>query len=397
MAELHVSSSPAADHPGWWRLLIQDNWAALRNRLLGNSRFQQWSSRFPLTRPIARSRAQALFDLCSGFVYSQVLYACVQCDLFETLHSGPRPLEDLANSLQMETERAAILLEAAVALELLENCGDRRYGLGPLGAVLVANKGIQAIIRHHAMFYEDLRDPLALLRGVRGSGPESGKTGQTRLAGYWPYGNSSAAASLGESEVSPYSELMTESQNLVAEEVLASYSMRPHQTLLDVGGGLGAFVTAIGRHWRHLQLQLFDLPAVALQAGRRLAETPLSTRFTAYGGNFQTDPLPQGADIISLVRILHDHDDADVLQLLRSVRSSLPGNGTLLLAEPMAGEKSTDRMARAYFGLYLLAMGTGRPRTPREIAGFMRQAGFSRVRLLQNSRPMQTRIMVAHP
>ena len=44
--------------------------------------------RFPLTRPIARRRARELFDLCAGFVYSQVLLACVRLRLFEILAEG---------------------------------------------------------------------------------------------------------------------------------------------------------------------------------------------------------------------------------------------------------------------------------------------------------------------
>ena len=40
----------------------------------------------------------------------------------------------------------------------------------------------------------------------------------------------------------------------------------------------------------------------------------LGDRAEAFGGSFLTDPLPRGADIVSLVRVLHDHDDAAVMQ-----------------------------------------------------------------------------------
>jgi demethylspheroidene O-methyltransferase len=43
-----------------------------------------------------------------------------------------------------------------------------------------------------------------------------------------------------------------------------------------------------------------------------------------------------------------------------------PG-GTLLVAEPMAGAPGRRSMGDAYFGIYLLAMGRGRPRTAREL------------------------------
>ena len=66
--------------------------------------------------------------------------------------------------------------------------------------------------------------------------------------------------------------------------------------------------------------------------------------------------------------MLHDHDDAAALALLRAARAALPPDGTLLLAEPMAGTPGAEPMGDAYFGFYLLAMGSGRPRTAERAA-----------------------------
>jgi len=63
-----------------------DRFTAWRESLTARPRFRAWAARFPLTRPLARRRARELFDLCAGFVYSQVLAACVRLKLFEALH-----------------------------------------------------------------------------------------------------------------------------------------------------------------------------------------------------------------------------------------------------------------------------------------------------------------------
>ncbi len=55
-----------------------------------------WAAAFPLTRPIARRRTRALFDLCAGFVYSQILLACVQLQLFDILAERPATAAALA-------------------------------------------------------------------------------------------------------------------------------------------------------------------------------------------------------------------------------------------------------------------------------------------------------------
>ena len=83
------------------RLSWHDRLLALRDAMLASPRFQQFAGSFALTRPIARKRASALFDLCAGFVYSQVLHACVQLNLFETLMRGPQGIDELATQMSL--------------------------------------------------------------------------------------------------------------------------------------------------------------------------------------------------------------------------------------------------------------------------------------------------------
>ena len=56
---------------------------------------------FAFTRFLARRRSKALFDLCAGFVYSQVLLAVVRLRLLELVRSGPLPLGDLRTALDL--------------------------------------------------------------------------------------------------------------------------------------------------------------------------------------------------------------------------------------------------------------------------------------------------------
>ncbi|HAB48010.1 MAG TPA: methyltransferase, partial [Lautropia sp.] len=73
-----------------------------RDGLLLNRRFQQWALGFPLTRPLARRYAVRLFDLCAGFIYSQVLLAAVRLDLFDMLSEGPLSLATLSKRSRLD-------------------------------------------------------------------------------------------------------------------------------------------------------------------------------------------------------------------------------------------------------------------------------------------------------
>lgn len=129
---------------------LVDGWRRRRDRILTNWAFLDWSLRFPLTRPVARARTRALFDLCAGFVYSQILLASVRLGLFERLAELPDTLEGLAERLRLSPDAMRHLLDGATGVGLVERRGDR-YGLGPLGAAVVAAPGLAEMIEHHAL------------------------------------------------------------------------------------------------------------------------------------------------------------------------------------------------------------------------------------------------------
>jgi demethylspheroidene O-methyltransferase len=363
-----------------------DDWRGWRDRLVADPRFRRWAAAFPFTRPIARRRTRALFDLCAGFVYSQVLQACVQLRLFDILADGPQTPDTLAARLSLPVERTQRLLLAATSLKLLTRRRGERFGLGPLGAAMVGNAAVSAMVLHHRELYADLNDPVALLRG---------QAGETALSRYWAYSGHTDAAGLPEGQVAEYTALMAASQPLVADEVLAAYRIGRHRRLLDVGGGDGSFLCAVAAAAPNLQLMLFDLPPVAEQARARLEAAGLADRFMVQGGDFLADPLPQGADIVSLVRVIHDHDNPAALAILRAARRALPPGGTLLLAEPMAGTPGAEPIGDAYFGFYLMAMGRGRARTQAELSTLLDAAGFTGIRLVPTHTPLLVSVIVA--
>ncbi|MGP9810474.1 methyltransferase [Rhodopseudomonas sp. NSM] len=365
---------------------LRDRLLGWRDSVLSNPRFQRFAAVFPPMRPVARRRAAAMFDLVAGFVYSQILLACVQLRLFELIAERPATVDDLSVRCELPRESMQMLLDAAIALKLVQPRSGGRFGLGQLGAELCGNRGVLAMVEHHAMLYRDLADPVALLRGPRGGG---------ELAAYWAYVRGERPADLGAEQVASYTGLMAASQPMIAREVLHVFSFRAHRCLLDVGGGDGSFLSAVAAQTPELRCILFDLPAVAAKAAERFAANGLAERATAIGGSFRTDPLPEGADIISLVRVIHDHDDEVVAALLRAVHSALPDQGKLLIAEPIAGLPGTESISDAYFAFYLRAMGTGKARTFERLRAMLEAAGFGHIELHPVPMPMVASVITA--
>ena len=366
---------------------LRTGWIRRRNRVFANPRFQHWAARLPLIRWIARHRADAAFDLLAGFAYSQVLRAYVEGGLFDILKDGPLGAADVARRMELSEAAALTLLRAGRALMLSEEAGEDRWMLGEQGAVFAANAGVQAMIRHHRLLYADLADPLALLRADRRE--------PTALSRFWTYAGALHGAGERGAQTSEYSELMAASQHFVADEVLAAVRFGGVRRLLDVGGGHGAFLRAIGTAHPHIELGLFDLPEVVEIGGTVLAEAFGPARVSAHPGNFFKDSIPQGYDMVSLVRILHDHDDAPAQALLANIRASLAPGARLLIAEPMARIPGAEPMGEAFFGLYLWAMGSGRARSPAELVAMCKKAGFARARPVATAQPVNASVIIA--
>ncbi|SIO50307.1 demethylspheroidene O-methyltransferase [Rhodovulum sp. ES.010] len=358
------------------------SWRRWRNRKIASPAFQSWATRFPLTRGHAKREGERMFDLVSGFVYSQVLYALVELDLLVAARDDPQTVAMLANRSRVPPDRMEALCQAATALGLFERVGDR-YQLASLGAALLGVPGVTDMIRHHDVFYRDMEDPIAVLRGER----------ETELARFWPY--VFGAGAVEQPEVAErYSKLMADSQGLVAEETLRTVSLDGISHLLDVGGGTGAFLDAVGRAYPSLRLSLFDLPAVVPAAETRFREAGMTGRASVFGGSFRDDPLPEGADAASLIRVCYDHADDTVRALMAKIFAVLPPGGRLIVSEPMSGGATPERAADAYFAFYCMAMQTGRVRSRARIAELMKEAGFQAIEMPRARRTFVTSVVV---
>lgn len=339
-----------------------------RNKLMASRRFQAWAARFPLTRRLVRREGDALFDLMAGFCHSQILMALAELRIPEALLGGPLSLEDIATQTGVAADRLRVLLQGGASIGLLK-LRKNRVSLTQRGAAFATVPGLSAMVRHHRAFYRDLEDPVAFFRGET----------VTELADIWPYVFGNAKA-IDPETAGAYSDLMAESQVLVADDTMRLIDFKGIGTLMDVGGGTGAFLTAVGQAYPDMKLHLFDLPPVAPAARARFEAAGLSDRSDITLGSFRDDVLPKGADAVSLIRVLYDHSDDTVAALLAAVFAALPAGGRIIISEPMSGGATPNKATDAYFALYTMAMRTGRTRSAKEISALLMQAGFVSVR-----------------
>ena len=348
-------------------------WMKAKNNLFKSQKFHRIIAKVPILSRVARREGEEIFRLMAGFIATQVLYVWVQTGALQKLSSKPHTVVMLSSLWEFDLERSEILCRAGEAVGLVKK-KNGAYRLTRKGAVIIGLPGVAALIEHHKILYKDLQSPVDFFKGIE----------DTQLSKFWPY-VFSGGMNLRSSEVEQYSNLMSESQYMVAADTLASVNIPSVCRWLDVGGGKGTFVDELNKSYPKVDAAVFDLP------GSHSAKA----KHTCIIGSFKEDELPKGYDIISLIRILYDHRDQTIENLLAKAHDALSKGGRLIVSEPMLGPDQPTLWGDVYFAMYTLAMSTGKTRSPEQISEFIKAAGFMDIKIHKATRPFITTVIEA--
>jgi demethylspheroidene O-methyltransferase len=120
---------------------------------------------------------------------------------------------------------------------------------------------------------------------------------------------------------------------------------------LDVGGGDGTVAEPLLRADPRLICDVFNLPAVAPLVAERARAAGLAGRLGFAGGDFLAGPLPEGYDVLTFARVLHDWPADVARMLLEKAKQALPPGGRIAVCEEF---RTRDRLAVQFFWTYFL-------------------------------------------
>lgn len=175
----------------------------------------------------------------------------------------------------------------------------------------------------------------------------------------------------------------------IAPHLIVKLPLNRAETLLDLGGGLGAFSIAFCRRYPRLQATLVEHPRVVPLARRAVSNAGLVKRMRVIGLDFTRQALPQGFDTVFVSNVLHSHGVDENRSLLLKIRNCLKPKGQLILRDVFMSRDRTAPEWAAFFSVSLLLhTPQGRSYTLDEIVGWLRQSGFSRIKGPFRSSPL---------
>ncbi len=326
------------------------------------------------TGPSAR-----LLQMLSGYRVVQALYAAAELGIPDLLKDGPRDSDELAQATGAHARSLHRLLRALASLDVLEEAHGGRFTLTPIGNQLRSD--VPGSLRAAVIFYGGRRHWTAW-----GGLLDSVKAGTTAFSARSPASFFEMAAR-DPAGASIFNEAMAALTGPVNASVIGAYDFSAIGTLVDVGGGYGALLSAILAANPHLRGILFDIPPVADGARGRIEAAGLSHRCEVVGGDAFT-AVPPGGDAYLLKWIIHDWNDELSTAILTNCRKAMRPDGRLLLVERVVPERaapSPQAASQFLSDLNMLLLTGGCERTEREYRALLAAAGFELKRTLPTS------------
>ena len=281
-----------------------------------------------------------ILDLVDAFIKSKVLMCAYHLDVFTLLAREGLTADDAIRRLALPRRSGSILLNACLAVGLLELHDGTLRVPADLAPFLIRGSDQPFRMSTYLVdYYDALYADLANLDEIVKT---DGAASEFHLRDYFKDDVSEVDARLA----ADYSAYMDATMANIVAVVLEMYDFSSHAYLFDLCGGTGTFCEAVVRATPGLVAGFIDVPAVAEIGRKRLANNGLSNRIGAMGGDVFAAELPQRADVMTMCRSAHDWDDARVLPLFLRVFEALPAGGKFLLIERMIPEEfSTERRA----------------------------------------------------
>jgi O-methyltransferase domain/Dimerisation domain len=316
-----------------------------------------------------------LQELITGYWVSQGVCVAAELGLADLLAGGPRSVRDLAQETGVLPEPLHRLLRALASVGVFR---EDESEAGVFSLTWLAD-GLRSDVPHSQRAFALLQRYQYRPWGELRQSLETGLTSFDRVHG------SPLFEFLAEQPdaASVFNAAMADRTVDTASAVVAAYDFSRVHRLVDIGGGSGLLLTTVLAANPTLHGVLFDLPHVAAEAHRRIADEGLSDRCVARGGDF-FESVPEDADAYLLKWILHDWDDNRATAVLRQCREVMGPDDRILVVEAVIPPGNDPAFAK-WLDLTMLTITGGRERSAAEYDELFAAADLRLTRVLSTS------------
>jgi SAM-dependent methyltransferase len=314
-------------------------------------------------------------QLAWGFAPPLILEAALTYRVFDLLDQAPKSAKELAAKSGASVRGLTAILNALVGLEFLVRRGER-YALTPESATfLVSTKP-----SYHGAFFRHLMRQV-LPHWLRLS--ESVNTGRPAVAG----NRQSEGQQFFVEFVEGLFPLSYKAAQVLGEHLGIPKATAP-VSVLDIGAGSGVWGIALAHQSPHVTIHAVDWPGV-LDVTRNVARRQgVGDRLRTVAGDLLDADFGTGHHVATIGHILHSEGRDRSRALLRKTSEALAPGGTVVISEFVPNDDRKGPPMPLIFAVNMLVHTEGGDAfTFAEIAGWLREAGFVKPRLLEAPAP----------
>ena len=326
--------------------------------------------------PTEQPPAVAMLQLTMGALVSQAVSVIARLGVADVLAAGPQPVEQIAQRVGAHHSALYRVLRALGDVGVVAELENRQFALTPLSELLRSDvpgsmRGWATMVGmpFHRYPWTDLYE--TVLTGESAFDRVHG----TKVFDYLAEHPEDAAI---------FDAAMTSISTNESVSIAKAYDFSRFNTIVDVGGGRGGLLAAILSANPHLQGVLFDVPTVVAGIDDELAAAEVVGRREVVSGDF-FDSVPDGADAYLLSAIIHDWDDDQAVQILRTCRAAMTDSACMLLAEIVLPEGPAPSMGKLADLEMLVMTAGGRQRTEAELRALLGRAGLRLTRTIPST------------
>lgn len=302
---------------------------------------------------------ERLDTLTDGYRGAQIVFEAVRVNLFEKLES-PTHAEDVATATGWTARGARMLLDALVALDLIEKRDGTYRNLPAASDCLVpgAPHDQRHIILHRAnckLSWDLLGECLRTGAPAR---PRQGARNPEELRAFI----------LGMADIAKIS----------AQMVVEAVDLSHFRNLLDVAGGPATYTTTFLAAHPALRGTVFDLTEVIPISREAVAKSPVADRVSFIEGDLTRDPFGEGYDLVFASNIIHSLSAEQCRALMKKCFEALAPGGLLIVKDFLVDAERSGPPFSLLFALHMyVSTEAGDTYTFDEVAEWTDAAGFN--------------------
>lgn len=296
---------------------------------------------------------QQMVRLLMGFISARAIYTAAKLGLADRIGNAGSTEDDLAKLAGVNPAGLGRLLRTLTGLGVLRGDNQGRYFLTEIGETLRADSSMS--IRDYAIYVHEFLYNLFehLPNSVRDGKPAVEAALGAPLFTYLQHHKDKAAL---------FHAGLANRGRIETPAILDVYSFGDYKRVADLGGGNGAFLSAIVAAHPKIAGVLLERPP-AVEAARRGQGGPLPRCELIEGDYFKE--VPTGVDLYIFKRVLFDHSNDEVVKILRKCRAAMRSSDRIVIIEGLAGTLNEPSLAHL-MDLTFLLVTTGRMRTREE-------------------------------